>query len=474
MFFKFIVKKSAFLMQSESYFLALSLARSGATSRAWEAFLSAGLDGAEEVEALTLKGRLLKDRAKQAAGAERAALFAQSGAVYAQAARLRPDSYPLINAAAMALFGGDGAVAATIARDVLTLIDGDASQGETPYWREATRAEAFLLLGRADDAQASLAAAITRAPQAWEDHAVTLRQFAAILAEQGEGASWLDARRPAPSLHFSGILGIDSDDAAAAKAIQSAIAEIAPGFGYGALAAGADIIAAEALLAGGAELHVVLPSSSAEFCRTSVAPFGRDWTERFDALCDAAHSLTLCNNGAETSRAGIALAEYHAMGMAVLKASRLESRALALRIEPEDRPAIGGPWLSAGRPIVHVAVTESRPPVAAAELNEGTLLFYLALGDDAGVADPMGFATLQQAIAAIPDRTVQAAIDCNITGQRDTVRALLQNTPTGSVFASGNAALALLAEGRCGRIEPMGEMETTEGAVEVYAIWPSG
>jgi hypothetical protein len=69
---------------------------------------------------------------------------------------------------------------------------------------------------------------------------------------------------------------------------------------------------------------------------------------------------------------------------------------------------------------------------------------------------------------------VQAAIDCNITGQRDTVAALLRNTPTGSIFASGNAAMALLTEGRCRRVEPMGEMETAEGPVEVFAIWPSG
>jgi hypothetical protein len=454
--------------------LILSLARSGATSRAWDAFLSAGLDGADEVEALTLKGRLLKDRAKQAAGAERAALYAQSGAAYAHAARLRPDSYPLINAAAMALFGGDGAVAANIARDVLNLVDGDASQGETPYWREATRAEAFLLLGRFKDAQASLANAITRAPQAWEDHAATLRQFAAILSEQGEDAAWLDAHRPAPSLHFSGILRIDSNDAIAATAIHTAIAEVAPGFSYGALAAGADIIAAEALLAGGAELHVVLPSSVGEFYRTSVAPYGQDWTERFDMLCAAAHSVTTCNDGIKTTRAGIALADYQAMGMAVLKASVLESRAVAMRIEPQGRPALGHPWLSAGRSIIHVAVPESRPPIPAAELAEGALLFYLALSDDAGVADSLGFASLQEAIVAIPKRAAQAAIDCNISGQRDTVAALLQNTPVGSIFASSNAAMALLTEGRCSRVEPMGEMETTDVPINVFAIWPSG
>ncbi len=454
--------------------LILSLARSGATSRAWDAFLLAGLDRAEEVGALTLKGRLLKDRAKQAAGLERAALFAESGAAYRQAARLRPDSYPLINAAAMALFAGDSAVAATIARDVLTLVDGDASQGETPYWREATRAEAFLLLGRAADAQASLAAAITRAPQAWEDHAATLRQFGAILSETGNDAEWLDAHRPAPSLHFSGILGIDSGDAVAAAAIHTAIAEIAPGFGYGALAAGADIIAAEALLAGGAELHVVLPSSRAEFCRSSVAPFGQDWTARFDTLCHAAHSLTICNDGSETTRAGIALADYQAMGTAVSKASLLQSRALALRIEPKDRPALGDPWLSAGRPMIHIAVRESRPSVAGSNVKDGSLSFFLALGDDAGLADPMGYATLGEALAAIPLGNTSVAIDCNITGQRETVAALLQNTPTGSIFASRSAAMAMLTEGRCRRIEPMGEMETTKGAVDVFAVWPSG
>ena len=452
----------------------LSLARSGATSRAWDAFLSAGLDGAEEVEALTLKGRLLKDRAKQAAGAERAALFAQSGAAYAQASRLRPDSYPLINAAAMALFGGDGAVAANIARDVLTLIDGDASQGETPYWREATRAEAFLLLGRADDAQASLAAAITRAPQAWEDHAATLRQFAAILSEQGENATWLDVHRPAPSLHFSGILGIDSDDATAAAAIHTAITAIAPGFGYGALAAGADIIAAEALVARGAELHVVLPSSQAEFCRTSVAPYGQDWTARFDALYAAAHSLTICNDGSETTRAGIALADYQAMGMAVRKANLLESQSLAIRIEPKGRPALGDPWLSAGRRIIHIAVTESRAPETNVDVADGSLCFLLALGDDSGETDPMGFASLGEVMAAIPPHNLQAAIDCNITGQRGTVAALLQNTPEGSIFASSTAAMALLTDGRCSCIEPMGEMEAGDGPVDVYAVWPSG
>jgi hypothetical protein len=48
----------------------LSLARSGSITRAWKAFVAAGLEKANAVESLTLKGRLLKDRARQAVGAE--------------------------------------------------------------------------------------------------------------------------------------------------------------------------------------------------------------------------------------------------------------------------------------------------------------------------------------------------------------------------------------------------------------------
>lgn len=456
----------------------LSLARAGATSRAWDAFVAAGLDGAQEVEALTLKGRLLKDRAKQlvgqAAGAERAALFAQSGAAYAAAAALRPDSYPLINAAAMALFAGDGSVAASMARDTLTLVDADPAQGETPYWREATRAEAMLLLGRTDDAKASLARAIEAAPHAWEDHAVTLRQFAAILATTSSDAAWLDRFRPAPSLHFSGILGIAPDDSIAAESIHNAITDLAPGFGYGALAAGADIIAAEALLAIGAELHVVLPSNPDAFCALSVAPYGAEWAHRFDALCDAAHSITIAAAHAPPSRAAIRLADYQAMGMAIFKAQLLESLAIAMRIEPQERPALGDPWLASGRPIVHVNVVESRPASGITQLDDGQLLFMLALADDAGRADPIGYTMLDDAVAALSAAAPHAAIDGALTDSRDTAALLLSSTPTGSIFATKSAAMALLAEGRCQRIEPMGEMEGHGEPTEIFAIWPSG
>jgi hypothetical protein len=440
----------------------LSLARAGATSRAWDRFVAAGLDQADEIVALTLKGRLLKDRARQTTGAEKTALFAEAGTAYERAAILHPDSYPLINAAAMAMFAGDRIRCELMASKTLDLIETDPGQGETPYWREATRAEALLLLGRTDPARASLAQAIALAPQAWEDHASTLRQFASILGETRLPADWLDPLRPPASIQFSGIMGIDAEDGAAAQAIKLAIANLAPGFGYGALAAGADIIAAEALLEAQAELYVVLPSNIAAFKQSSVVPFGASWVSRFDALIDLASEITICNGFDSTTSAGVALAEYHAMGLAARNASLLESRAVALRMTPAERLAIADPWRLSGRELVHVPVSVSSSN-SAAMLDEGSLAFSVATPRQP-IATPV---TLADAINLIAE--AGGALDCTTDGTT-CAEALLNAAPKGTILGSSNAAMALNAEGRCTRIEPMGEMATPLGDVEVYAV----
>jgi hypothetical protein len=441
----------------------LALARSGATQRAWEAFLAAGFDAAEDdFELLTLKGRLLKDRAKQAAGVERVALFGQAGVAYERAATLRPDSYPLINAAAMALFAGDRIRAELLASKVQQLIESGKDKGETPYWGEATRAEALLLLGRNDDAKSSLRKAMSLAPQAWEDHAATLGQFSTILAATGADASWLDALRPPPALHFTGILGIAAADSVAHGAIDAAIRALSPGFGYGALAAGADIIAAEALLVHGAELHVVLPSETAEFRAASVDPFGHNWALRFDALLDDAQSITICGQGEPTSTAGVTLAEYHAMGLTIEKAAQLQTKAIALRMEPAERVSPGDLWAGSGRPMHRVDVQVSSS-VSASPLPEGQLLFDIAIDG----AAPRSFASLDLAVRALREAgDVVMALDSRI-GQRSRIAALSAAARPGVVVASRDAGLALLSAGMADRVEALGEIATNDGPLEV-------
>ncbi|MEA3043702.1 MAG: hypothetical protein QOH47_1540 [Sphingomonadales bacterium] len=305
----------------------IALARAGALDHAWYQFSAAGYDAREDdPAALTVKGRLLKDRALRASGEQRRLFYLQSAEAYRRAATLQPGTYPLINAATLSLLSGDRAQAQEIAREVLGRIAAEPDEPETPYWRAATEAEALLILGRTADARAALEAAIAAAPRAWEDHASTLRQFIAIDEALGVDPAWLDLLRPPRTVHYA---GTDM----AGEGIAEALERGQVGFGFGALAAGAEIIAAEALLARGAELHVVLPGDAAAFAALRVDPHGPDWRARFDAALEAAESVQLVRplGGAPEARLS-ALAHRIAFGTALLNAERLMGEAFELRL----------------------------------------------------------------------------------------------------------------------------------------------
>src|SRR3954463_8719052 len=86
----------------------IALARAGALDHAWYQFTAAGYDvRGDDPAALTVKGRLLKDRALRAQGEERRRFYLQSAEAYRRAAALQPGTYPLINAATLSLLSGD-------------------------------------------------------------------------------------------------------------------------------------------------------------------------------------------------------------------------------------------------------------------------------------------------------------------------------------------------------------------------------
>ena len=201
-------------MTAGEHFREISaLARAGAVTRAWNAFVDAGLEqSTSDPKALTLKGRLLKDQARKTSGGVAARLYLQSAKAYTDAAALRPDSYPLINAATMSLFAGQSDHMALLAQHVLNMLETGIGLGETAYWHEATRAEALLLLDRQADAQTALDKAINTAPAAYEDRAVTLRQFRQIAEFRGSSCNWLVNYAPPASLYFKGMIGIAPDD----------------------------------------------------------------------------------------------------------------------------------------------------------------------------------------------------------------------------------------------------------------------
>lgn len=335
---------------SQSPFLLdlAALVRAGAVDHAWTLFVGAGLAASDDPAVLTLKGRILKARARAAEGEARAELYGQAAAAYLAAAPGGGGAYALINAATLSLLAGDEAAARVHALAVLEANDDDA-----PYYQAATRAEALLVLRRFDEAWAALDAAVAAAPKAWEDHAVTLRQFRLLLEALGEDDAGLARLAPPRSLHFTGHMAVSPDDAGLAAEVARIVAEERVAFGYGALAAGADIVVAEALANAGVELHVLLPVDTAAFRVLSVTPWGEAWGARFDRLMVQAESVRVVTPGAATIDAPtIDLAAETAMGLAVLKAATVAGEAVQLAVLDGEKGASARAavrWAGGGR-----------------------------------------------------------------------------------------------------------------------------
>jgi hypothetical protein len=464
----------------------LALARAGATSRAWESFVAAGLDHAGgDPKALTLKGRLLKDQARKAKGETAARLYLQSAKAYADAAVLRPDSYPLINAATMSLFAGQADHMELLAQKVLTMLDTGIGAGETAYWHEATRAEALLLLGRQADARTALDKAVIAAPAAWEDRAATLRQFREIADFRGQPCDWLAEYAPPASLYFKGLIGVAPDDDRAAMVARDAVSDVQAGFAYGALAAGADILIAEALIEQGAELHLVLPTLASAFRMQSVAPYGEAWLPRFDRLFEQAASVTVAAAGEVLSEAAIGLAAQVAKGAAMENARRLEGSAKGLELN--DRPSA---QFKASTD-VFAALERSAllpPTILTAGQITATLVTDDIGGEQAGwnpIADGF-FASTTDSLpkaGALLDalrRSAPAARCAIIAGvgdaalRRAQASRMAQCAAAGTCVADSITAKALLSILPKLRTEPLGELPDAAGALEIYAIATGG
>jgi hypothetical protein len=445
-----------------------SLARTGATDAAWAAFTEAGLATAtDNPRLLCLKGRLLKDRAMAApANADRTHLLRAAAEAYGAAARLGEDTYSRINAATLVYLRGDKAGAAALAVEVLAMLDSGAHEAETPYWLGATRAEALLLTGRIADAQHALADAVALAPDAREDRAATLRQFRRILAIDGADDSWLAAHDLAPVLHFRGSMRLGS--AEDETAICDAVRAVGPGLAYGALAAGADIVAAEAALAAGAELHVVLPTAPDLFRAASVVPLGDHWGARFDALVDAAATVELLDERGGLTHAAMVLGEWMALGMAVQAATLADRIPVLIEAVNRREPKHAG-WvfphdmrivrLSApAGPTAHILPPPDEPSIWIAQPGDGAV-------------EPLPIAIASAVLPTLPPGTV---IDVDALGpaggEPPRFAALRRLERPHALIASRPAALVLETICAGTRSVLIGETVGNSGPVDVYDL----
>lgn len=407
-----------------------ALARAGAVERAWSLFESGGYAAqAHDPAALVVKGRLLKGRARQTHGAERQRLMAQAAAAYGAAHGLTPAPYLAINAATLSLLAGERARAEDGARAVLALLDAPEPPADTPYFLAATRAEALLLLGDASAASAALEQAASHDPDGWDDRAATLAQLREIIAEQRGDDGWLAPFAPPTSLHYAGHMGLAAGGAGETQlaiALDRLLPGLGIGFAWGALAAGADIVIAERLLAAGAELHAVLPCPVDQFEAQSVAPAGPEWTGRFRAVLATAASLRIAGSDAASVHDPLAtaFAGELAIGGAVLNAARFGTAVSQLIVCDEHgggtntarQAALWQPVLGEQHRLAvprDAAVEALFPPEQPDPARQ--LALHVAIGLDELVKltpSPAEIATLTapvgKALAALPSGTVRA------------------------------------------------------------------
>jgi len=139
---------------------------------------------------------------------------------------------------------------------------------------------------------------------------------------------------------------IPAAEEAVAHAITDALEQLGVGAAFGSLASGADILAAEAALARGAELHVVLPFGPLRFKAEAVAPSGAEWERRFDAAVRRATSVEVLPGEIEATNQAYATGARRAMDRAVLRARMLGTEPVQLAVW-DGQPVIDGSTVDA-------------------------------------------------------------------------------------------------------------------------------
>lgn len=367
--------------QELHYLHVLTLARLGDIDQALALEAAYGLAASDRLEPAALHARLLKDRAFQTGASTPGALKHAADAYFAVYQRFN-DPFPGINAASLALMSGDADRARALAG---TLISSARLQTPHGYFDMATCAEALLLLGRTDEAQAALLAA-SQAPGAGIGAMSTTRSQILRLADHlglsaTRSADLLACIAPPKVAMFCGHMfpAGRAEEADLLVAVDRAIIEHRIKVAYGPLARGADIAIAERVLAQGGELNVVLPFRAADFVAQSIGD-DADWRRRYEVIIEAAASVT------QVTDADFVGDPYQfrfgsdvAMGLARVRAGALDGEAVQLAVW-DGMPPVGvagtatdvATWQAYGGTTVVIPPGPLRPRTSASKAAVAT------------------------------------------------------------------------------------------------------
>lgn len=440
----------------------LSLARAGSLDFAVSEYMRYELDQVRHNEdIMALGGRLSKDlylRALRHADNAEIKKYAQCAArQYEAAFEETKGYYSGINAASMALIAGmpqktvakkAQAILANLPRiDILTPKD--------HYFIEATRAECFLLCDDIVQATESLKAAIMFDPLNYTAHATTIKQFRMILQKKDIADDWLSPFSPPRPIHYAGHLNFDlskKELESLSISVSDQLQQYDIGFGYGALAAGSDIIIAEALLQEGAELHVLLPCEIDLFIEHSVKPFGGDWVLRFKACLEKAASLKILTRSVEWPSLLLnQICGKTAMGQSVLRSQQLAVQPAQLLIWNGQKEASytafhAKDWEQTGQTQIILPVKQHKSSVKGAELSVQDVDVLLQRSDEDSVVTYSS--VLEAAQSAIDIRAenegVQIGLHVNLldlNSKSDLLSMTKQAIPNGILLSEVVACL---------------------------------
>jgi class 3 adenylate cyclase len=399
------------------------LAQSGATAFAQKRFeelgladvdgrfAELGLGGAKahaklRIDIGALEGRLAKDRAVATQDtAERMALMNHAADIYEAVYRQTQSDYPLVNVAALRLWAGDQERSRRAAKTVLDILS-TRRPDEQDYWYFATQAEAHLLMGDTVSAshEIELAASYERRQKMvhWQAFASTSRQLKRSCRLLGISDEFLAPLRVPPLIVYTGDRPgqrlAPEHEAGLASAIKAELAKRESHIGVGGLAAGADILFAEALLERGADLHVVSAFPTEIFVEEAVAPYGAHWVDRFEACLVKARSVKHATNyGYQGQSAPVRYACRLAMGQTILRARSFDADAIMLSVcdtnvplaeevfDPADDVAF---WSGTGRRAFSIVadgrvVEVSKPQIQSAKPDapDGSINAAVLFGD---------------------------------------------------------------------------------------------
>lgn len=317
----------------------LALARMGAVARAKALFAEWGLDTVgDDEDVLALWGRLRKDEAQALPADRRPAALVDAAEAYRRAFDAGGGGYfPAINVASLNLFAGRTEEAQRWARAAM-----DLAAKQDDYYALATVAEAAIILRDEETARQALRAAVADQGASHAAESTTRRQLRALIDTLKLDPGILEPLAPPLVMHYCGHIVSkagaggrfpENEAARVAAEIARTIEDNRIAFAVGSLAAGADMLFAEAMIARGGELDIVLPFDREEFIELSVRPAGDGWVERFQRCLDAADDVHFVTEDAYLGDDELFnYASHFAMGLAKLRSRMLDTELLQIAV----------------------------------------------------------------------------------------------------------------------------------------------